>query len=94
MEKGLKKLSTFNVWLAIGVMVFILFAGPTVSLIKSEINSLGLYASEFIRLNTRMTPYENESFVERWTIFLLGLVDCFYAYDGNVCSQNFQRQNH
>ena len=72
LEKGLKKLSTFNVWLAIGVMAFILFAGPTVSLIKSEINSLGLYASEFIRLNTRMTPYENESFVERWTIFYWG----------------------
>ena len=72
LEKGLKKLSTFNVWLAIAVMMFILFAGPTVSLIKAEINSLGLYASEFIHLNTRIAPYENESFVERWTVFYWG----------------------
>lgn len=27
------------------------------------------------------------------TPILLGLVDCVYAYDGNVCRQNFQRKN-
>ncbi len=72
LEKGLKNLSTFNVWLAFAVMFFILFAGPTVSMIKSEINSLGLYASNFIRMNTYMPAYKSESFVERWTIFYWG----------------------
>lgn len=72
LEKGLKKLSTFNVWLAVAVMAFVLFCGPTVSILKAEINSLGLYASEFIRLNTWMEPYEAGSFVEKWTIFYWG----------------------
>lgn len=72
LERGLKKLSTFNVWLAIAVMLFILLVGPTVSIIKSEINSLGLYASEFVRMNTWMNAFESNSFVERWTIFYWG----------------------
>lgn len=72
LEKGLKNLSTLNVWLAFFVMGYILFAGPTNSMFKAEINSLGLYLSEFVRLNTYMPAYETESFVERWTIFYWG----------------------
>lgn len=72
MEKGLKNLSIFNIVLALIVMIFIFAIGPTVSMIKSEINTIGLYFQNFIILNMHMEPYVNNGFVERWTVFYWG----------------------
>ena len=53
-------------------MLLILFVGPTNEILKMEVNSVGLYMQNFIRLSTWMAPFGDSSFVENWTIFYWG----------------------
>ena len=72
LDKGLKRFSSINVWMALAFMVLIFLYGPSVQMIKMEINSLGLYMQNFVRLNTWMDPFASSEFVENWTIFYWG----------------------
>lgn len=72
LDKGIQKLSDFNMVLAGLFVIYVLFCGDPVGACKMEINSLGLYLSEFIRLNTWMDPFGDGVFVENWTIFYWG----------------------
>ncbi|MSQ99074.1 MAG: BCCT family transporter [Xanthomonadales bacterium] len=69
LRKGIKRLSDLNIWLAVGLLVFILLAGPTIFLLKSSLNSVGLMLQNFIRMNSWTDPYTASNFVENWTIF-------------------------
>lgn len=69
LQKGIKRLSDLNVWLAFGMLAFVLIAGPTVFLLETAINSLGLVAQNFIRLNTWTDPFTDSGFVQNWTVF-------------------------
>ncbi len=72
LDKGIKNLSLINLILAGGFMLLILFVGPTNEILKMEVNSVGLYMQNFIRLSTWMAPFGDSSFVENWTIFYWG----------------------
>ncbi len=69
LKKGIKRLSDFNMWLAFALLVFVLLTGPTVFLLKTSLNSLGLLAQNFIRLNTWTDAVTDSGFVENWTVF-------------------------
>jgi BCCT family betaine/carnitine transporter len=69
LKKGIKRLSDLNMWLAFALLAFVLLAGPTVFLIKTSLNSLGLLAQNFIRMNSWTDPFTQSSFVESWTVF-------------------------
>ncbi|QUS58558.1 BCCT family transporter (plasmid) [Pseudovibrio brasiliensis] len=71
LKKGMAKLSNFNIFLAVGLLVFVLFfGGYFLTTIKSFTTSVGSLATNFVRLSTYMEPYaENSTFVSDWTIF-------------------------
>lgn len=69
LKKGIKRLSDFNMWLAFALLAFVLVAGPTVFLLKTAVNSLGLMAQNFVRMNTWTDPLTDSGFVENWTVF-------------------------
>jgi len=69
LKKGIKRLSDFNMWLAFVLLAFVLFAGPTVFLLKTSVNSIGLMLENFIRMNTWTDPFTDSGFVESWTVF-------------------------
>ena len=48
LDKGIQRLSNINVVLAFIFMGLILLIGPTMQIFKMEVNSIGLYASDFI----------------------------------------------
>jgi BCCT family betaine/carnitine transporter len=56
-------------WLAFLLLGLILLAGPTVFLLKTSVNSLGLMVQNFVRMNSWTDPFANSGFVESWTIF-------------------------
>lgn len=68
-EKGIKRLSDLNVYLALAFLVFILFAGPTIFILKSSVNSIGFMTENFIRMMTWTDSVDDTGFVESWTIF-------------------------
>jgi BCCT family betaine/carnitine transporter len=69
LEKGIKRLSDLNVYLALGFLAFILIAGPTLFIVKNSINTLGFMAENFIRMMTWTDPAGDSGFVETWTVF-------------------------
>lgn len=72
LEKGIQNLSNFNIALAAVFMTVIFIFGPTGDFVKMELNSLGLYANNFIRMLTWTDPFGDGAFVEEWTVFYWG----------------------
>lgn len=67
--RGIKWLSTINLGLAALLMTVIFIVGPTVAIIDTFTNTLGAYASEFVRMSLRMTPFRDSGWVGGWTVF-------------------------
>lgn len=69
LDKGFKRLADFNLWLALTLLFFVLAVGPTLFILKSGTNGIGLVMQNFVRMATWTDPVENTRFVEDWTIF-------------------------
>lgn len=82
LKKGIKRLSDINVGLAFGLLLFILLAGPTAFLLKTSLNSLGVMADNFLRMNFWTDPFTESGFVESWTIFYWAWWIAFAPYVG------------
>lgn len=82
LQKGIKRLSDINLILAVGLLLFILFAGPTLFLVKTSLNSVGLLTQNFVRMNFWTDPLTDSGFVEAWTIFYWAWWVAFAPYVG------------
>ena len=75
MEKGIKVLSNINFWGALGLLAFILAAGPTIFMLETGLDSLGRMLSNFFIMATWAEPFggygtfEDTHFPQDWTIF-------------------------
>ncbi|WP_211831109.1 BCCT family transporter [Kistimonas asteriae] len=75
LEKGIKLLSNINFWGAIGLLAFILVAGPTIFMLETGLDSLGRMMTNFFVMATWAEPFggygtfENTHFPQDWTIF-------------------------
>lgn len=72
LDKGIKLLSNINIFLLLVFAGLLILMGPATDICKMEINSVGLYASEFLRINTWTDPFGTGRFQELWTIFYWG----------------------
>lgn len=68
-EKGMRKISDFNVYFCIALLLFILLVGPTGKMIDSIINAVGLMGSEYIRMSLWTDPIAQTGFPQDWTAF-------------------------
>ncbi len=82
LQNGIRRLSDINLILAIGLLLFLLFAGPTVFLVKTSLNGLGLMTQNFIRMNFWTDPFTDSGFVESWTVFYWAWWVAFAPYVG------------
>lgn len=69
LARGIKWLSSFNLVLAglLALAVFVL--GPSVAIVDTLTTTLGNYASDFVRMSLRTTPFRDSQWVGSWTIF-------------------------
>ncbi len=67
--KGIKWLSSFNLVMAALLALAVFVLGPTVAIVDTFTTTLGNYASEFVRMSLRTTPFRDSSWVGGWTIF-------------------------
>lgn len=69
LDKGMKNLSNLNVILA---FIFMIAVGALIgisTIFSAELNTLGLYITNFIRMATYTDPYGSGSFVSTWTVW-------------------------
>lgn len=68
-EKGIKWLSNINVSLCGILIVLGIIIGPTVIIINTFTNGLGLYLSNVVRESFQIDPFTNNEWYGWWTIF-------------------------
>ncbi len=69
MEKGIKRLADANVFLGFFLLAFVLVFGPTVFILDTFTNSLGLLATNFVRMSLYTDPVGESGFPQTWTVF-------------------------
>ena len=69
MEKGIKRLADANVYLGFFLLAFVLVFGPTVFILDTFTNSLGLLATNFFRMSFYTDPVGGSGFPQTWTVF-------------------------
>src|SRR5690606_4944595 len=75
LDKGVKRRSNLNILMAIGLMLFVLFLGDTVFLLRQMIESLGMYLQDVVQLafwNDAMAQFGKEDgwgWQGGWTVF-------------------------
>ncbi|HHX86399.1 MAG TPA: BCCT family transporter [Actinomycetales bacterium] len=73
LDKGIKRLSTTNIVMAIALLAFILVTGPTLYLLKGTVESFGVYASTLPELafwnNVFPASEDHADWQNTWTVF-------------------------
>lgn len=68
-NKGIQLLSSINVIMAVGLIIFILLFGPTAFIFDGFLNGFGVYLNQFLPMATfRAVP----SWLDSWTVFFWG----------------------
>lgn len=69
LDKGIKILSNSNIAVAAGLMIFVLFVGPTSFIFDTFTATLGGYLQNIIQMSLRLTPFTKGTWVGNWTLF-------------------------
>ncbi|PTX59383.1 glycine betaine transporter [Melghirimyces profundicolus] len=72
LNKGIKYLSNINITLAVALMFFLLFSGPTKFIMDFFTTTLGNYVQELPRMSLNLNPFESSKqaeWTQSWTVF-------------------------
>ncbi|WP_407441803.1 BCCT family transporter [Rhodococcus sp. (in: high G+C Gram-positive bacteria)] len=69
LDKGIKRLSNFNIGLAMMFLAFVLVTGPSLFLLKGMIESVGIYAEALPRLAFWNDTFADSGWQNTWTVF-------------------------
>ena len=83
LDKGIKRLSNLNIGAAVLLLVFVLFAGPTLYLLRGTIEAVGAYFVELPRLALWNDTFEeNPGWQGGWTVFYWAWTICWSPFVG------------
>ena len=74
LERGIKRLSDWNIWLAFALLVFITVVGPTLFIVELGFEGVGHMVQNLVRMSTWADAARTSNFVESWTVFYLSLI--------------------
>ncbi|KPQ24030.1 MAG: Choline-glycine betaine transporter [Halomonas sp. HL-48] len=76
LDSGVKRLSNINIGMAVGLMIFVLFTGSTVFLLRAVVETFGLYITNLLPMafwNDTLARYSSEGgswgWQGSWTVF-------------------------
>lgn len=69
LDKGIKFLSNLNIAVAAGLMLFVLFLGPTSFIFDTLTSTLGGYLQNLLQMSLRLTPFTQGTWIGKWTLF-------------------------
>lgn len=72
LERGIRRLSEFNIGLGVLLVVFVFVAGPTVYLLNALAGNVGNYLDGLVRNTFRTAAYDDADWLGGWTIFYWG----------------------
>jgi len=69
LDAGIRRLSVFNMVLAVLLLLFVAVAGPTVFLLKALVQNTGGYIDDFVTRTFLLYAYEPNDWIAGWTLF-------------------------
>ena len=72
MDKGVKRLSILNMTIAIALMTFVFFAGPSIHILETFLQNTGSYVNNIIERTFNLQAYERSDWIGNWTLFIFG----------------------
>ncbi|MGV0168140.1 BCCT family transporter [Furfurilactobacillus sp. WILCCON 0119] len=72
LNKGIKKLSAWHIYLAIGFLIIVLLVGPTMRLLGGEVQTLTLMGQHFIAMSFNRASTGGNTFAQHQTMFYWG----------------------
>lgn len=72
LDKGVRRLSEFNMILAVALLVFVLVTGPTVHLLQALVQNTGNYVSSVFSMTFNLYAYQPTDWIGGWTLFYWG----------------------
>lgn len=69
LKKGISNLANICVYIAVGMIAFIVIAGPTSFIINYTTDSVGMVLNNFFRMSFYTDPVAGSGFPQDWTIF-------------------------
>ncbi|OZI74500.1 BCCT family transporter [Bordetella genomosp. 12] len=72
LDKGVRYLSEANMVLAVLLLLFVLFTGPTVFLLQAFVENVGVYLSGIVARTFNLYAYDQTDWIGGWTLFYWG----------------------
>lgn len=72
LDKGIKVLSDINIYIAVLFIVFVMVVVGVNRVVDVEINSIGLFISNFFHMSFNTDPFGQTGFPQKWTVFYWG----------------------
>ena len=69
LDKGIKRLSQINMIMAVGLLMFVLIAGPSLFLLQALVQNTGAYLSDLVHNTFNLFAYQKTDWLGGWTIF-------------------------
>ncbi len=69
LHKGIRVLSDINTKIFLGIILFILFTGPTLAILKLGGESVLQYVRDFIPRSLTLDPFNDREWLNAWTVF-------------------------
>lgn len=87
LDRGIKRLSNFNLILCIGLVIYVLIAGPTVMILETITLGLGDYLQNFLGMSLRISPYTDNAWASEWTVFYWAWVIAWSPFVGTFVAR-------
>nr|WP_141730500.1 BCCT family transporter [Synergistes jonesii] len=70
-ERGIKKVADFNLWVCLTLMLGLFIVGPSLAMINSLMTGVGDYISGLVSESFTLAPYggEYQKFLDGWTLY-------------------------
>lgn len=72
MDKGIKRLSIINIFIAVVLMTFVFIAGPTIFILETFLENTGSYLSNIVERTFSLQAYTSSDWMGNWTLFIFG----------------------
>lgn len=72
LDKGIKRLSEFNMFAALSLLLIVLLLGPTLFILNGFVENIGQYLNDFFYLAFWNETYSGGSWQNGWTVFYWG----------------------
>lgn len=72
LDKGIRRLSNLNMIIAISIIGFVFFAGPTIFILNSMVENTGFYLQNLVGTTFWLNAYEGTEWLGAWTLFYWG----------------------